>query len=74
MTQTEYGRTYNTARREQGFTSPAHLDAFYVHYDHVQACTDCHPGAVLTDDGWQGTVVECDEAHALYVALVGATR
>ena len=38
----EYSRTFDAARKAQGFTSQAQLDAFFAHYDHVYACTACH--------------------------------
>lgn len=64
------GRVLCDARRAQGFKSQAHLDAWYVHYDHFNNCPGCNkPGpSVLTDDGWQGTVTECEEGLRLFRA------
>lgn len=62
-----FGREFNEARRAQGFKSQAHLDAFYVHHDHVATCTDgCSVGpSIPVDDGWQPTRRECPEAIRL---------
>jgi hypothetical protein len=74
---TEYSREFNEARKAQGFRDQAQLDAFYAHFDHVQACLEdaqggCHGGHVLLDDGWQGVVVECAEGQRLYQASLAA--
>ena len=62
------GRVYDQARRDQGFKSQAHLDAFFAHYDHTRSCSDCGPGpAVPLDDGMQPTRRECDAALALFM-------
>jgi len=65
-------RRFTQARREQGFRSQAHLDAFYVAYDHKQACGECGqpgPAAWLEGDAsWQPTERECAEGRRLEVA------
>jgi hypothetical protein len=64
---TEFGRTFNQARKAQGFSSQAHLDAFYRHFDHIENCPECQkPGSgVLLDDGFQPTMNRCDLAQEL---------
>jgi hypothetical protein len=70
-------RDFNQQRREQGFTSQAHLDAWFVAYDHAEACPECgQPGQAAWLEGsasWQPTVTQCAEAARLYeaAALVG---
>ncbi len=62
-------RTWNTARREQGFRSQAHLDAFYAAYDHKKACSACQqPGLAYwneADASWQPTENRCSEGKRL---------
>jgi hypothetical protein len=60
-------RAFTPARREQGFRSQAHLDAFYRYYDHTKACVDCgQPGPGHDGpDGWQPTVTQCPIATEL---------
>lgn len=72
MKQTEFGRTFNEARRRQGFTSQAQLDAFYAHYDHVQRCQACAAldSWVELSDGIQPTKGECPAAKGLYEAYL----
>ena len=67
-----FDRVFNEARRRQGFRSQAQLDAFYAHYDHVEACGACKAldGYVLLDDGYQPTGGECPQAKALYHAYL----
>jgi hypothetical protein len=68
-------RDFNQPRREQGFTSQAHLDAWFVYYDHTHACPECgRPGlAADLSDGPQPTVTICAEGRRLSdaAALVG---
>lgn len=68
-------RTFTKARREQGFQSQEHLDAFYAYLDHQQECTaaggGCGPGPdawMESDASWQPTLAECPQAKALYQA------
>ena len=63
------GRIFNTARKAQGFTSQAHLDAFFLHYDHAQSCGICASldGWALVDDGFQPILDECPEGKRLYL-------
>ncbi len=70
-TQTEFGRQFNTARRNQGFHSQAHLDAFFHYYDHTCTCAECQkPGvSVAFDDGYQPTMNRCDTARQLQTQL-----
>lgn len=67
-TSTEYNRTFNDARKRQGFTSQKQLDAFYAHYDHTKNCKDCHALNSYVDlsDGPQPTQGQCAVAKALY--------
>lgn len=60
-------RNFTQARKEQGFKSQAHLDAFFRYYDHTKACAECQkPGpGVWLDDGFQPTQNRCDEAKRL---------
>ena len=62
-----FGRIFNQARKDQGFKSQTHLDAFYAHYDHTKACPECQkPGpGVWLDDGFQPTMNECEEGKRL---------
>lgn len=62
-----FGRTFNQQRKEQGFRSQAHLDAFYTYFDHTEACVECQkPGkGVLLDDGYQPTCNRCGIALEL---------
>jgi len=60
-TATEYNRTFDAARKAQGFKSQAHLDAFMRYFDHTQDCPECQkPGrGILLDDGFQPTMNRC---------------
>lgn len=67
-------RVFNDARRRQGFRDQAHLDAFYVYYDHVQAgraagpagCGCGTPGPGYDGpDGWQPAENICPRGRAL---------
>lgn len=60
-------RTFDAGRKEQGFKSQAHLDAFFAHYDHTKRCAACASlnSHVLLDDGWQPTQGQCDIAKTL---------
>lgn len=62
-----FDRTFNTARKAQGFRDQAHLDAFYAYFDHVHECAECQkPGPPMPlDDGMQPTHQLCDEARRL---------
>ena len=67
-------RTFDAARKAQGFKSQAHLDAFFAAYDHNNSCTSCRQrdGHALLDDGYQPTVGSCSTHQALeraYFAL-----
>ena len=71
-----FTREFTQARKAQGFTSQAHLDAFYTQYDHVSTCADCKAldGHVLLNDGWQPTQGRCVEGRrleALYFSQKG---
>ena len=70
----QYGRTFNEARKAQGFTSQANLDAFFRHYDHSKTCAECQkPGpGVLLDDGYQPTMNSCPEHQELYKAYINS--
>lgn len=65
-----FTRVFNDARREQGFVSQAHLDAFFACRDHVAGCATCQsPGAPMPlDDGMQPTAAACAEEQQLLVA------
>jgi hypothetical protein len=70
----EFTRTFNAARREQGFKSQAHLDAFYAAYDHEKACAACQrPGTPYetTDGGLMATSARCEEGKRLDAASFG---
>lgn len=62
-----FGREFNQARKDQGFKSQAHLDAFYAAYDHTKVCAECQkPGTpVELDDGMQPTMARCEEGRRL---------
>lgn len=62
-----FDRTFNAARKAQGFRDQAQLDAFYRSYDHTQTCTTCQqPGQdVWVFDCWQPTMKRCAEAKRL---------
>jgi hypothetical protein len=36
-----FSREFNEARRQQGFRSQAHLDAFLAYHDHASTCGEC---------------------------------
>ena len=61
-------RTFDEGRKAQGFTSQAHLDAFYAYYDHTQSCPECQkPGEPYdTGDGLQPTMNQCAEGLRLF--------
>ena len=68
----EFGRTFNDARRSQGFRSQgfrsqAHLDAFYRRVDHRAGCATCQSigGYVETHDGMQPVEARCAEGQRL---------
>ncbi len=63
----EFGRTFNAARKEQGFKSQEHLDAFFAAYDHTHTCPEClKPGTpVWIGDGMQPTQNRCQEGARL---------
>ena len=62
-------RAFTAARQAQGFRSQAHLDAFYVAYDHVQGCGECGlPAPAMWLEGsasWQPTETRCAESRRL---------
>ena len=61
-------RVFTQGRKEQGFKSQEHLDAFHRYYDHTKACAKCQkpgPGVEL-DDGIQPTLNRCVVAQDLY--------
>jgi hypothetical protein len=64
------GRAYDEQRREQGFRSQAHLDAFYASHDHTQACAVCSSigGYAPYDDGMQPYMNQCEMGRSLYAA------
>lgn len=64
-------RTFDAGRKAQGFTSQAHLDAFFTHYDHATACPVCSKvaGAVPVDDGMQPVMGQCATGKALTAAF-----
>jgi len=66
---TEFGRTFDAARKAQGFKSQAQLDAFYAEYDHTNTCAACRAldSYVLLDDGYQPTKGACAVAKQLYI-------
>lgn len=68
--QNSTSRTFNEQRREQGFKSQAHLDAFFRYYDHTQACAECQKASkpVWVDDCFQPTQNRCAEALTLQAA------
>ena len=63
-------RTFDAARKAQGFKSQEHLDAFFASFDHSQACADCNKAgeSVFIDDGFQPTKQNCPEAGRLLAA------
>ena len=67
---TNFTRTFDTARREQGFRSQADLDAFFAYYDHTCVCAECQkPGkSVALDNGYQPTMNRCEAALSLQTA------
>ena len=60
-------RTFDEARRLQGFKSQAHLDAFYRSYDHKKSCPVCSKvgGNVAVFDGMQPYMKSCEEGQRL---------
>ena len=62
-------RVFTAARQAQGFRSQAHLDAFYVAYDHVKACGECGlpaPAMWLAGSAsWQPAETRCAGARRL---------
>lgn len=71
-----YSRSFDTARKAQGFRSQAHLDAFFAAFDHAAACPACsaRDGYVALDDGMQPTSGRCDVARQLDDATSAAGR
>jgi hypothetical protein len=70
-----FTRTFDAARKAQGFRSQAHLDAFYAYFDHtVSCCKACSAldGYAELDDGLQPTMGQCDEARRLDAAVSAA--
>jgi hypothetical protein len=63
-----FNRTWNDARREQGFRSQVDLDAWFRYHDHTEECAECQqPGqAVWTGDGYQPTMNRCATANKLF--------
>ncbi len=63
-------RLFTSARRDQGFRSQAHLDAWYRYSDHVRSCEECQrPGEPMWLEGdasWQPTHRSCAEADRLF--------
>jgi hypothetical protein len=61
-------RQFTPMRRAQGFRDQAHLDAWYLAYDHAKACPECGlpgPAGETTDGGWQPSETRCAEWHRL---------
>ena len=60
-------RTMNASRRNQGFRTQAHLDAFFRFYDHHRACGVCSSvaGHFELDDGMQPYERRCAEGRRL---------
>ncbi len=65
---TEYSRHFNQGRKEQGFRSQAHLDAFFASFDHAAGCPVCSKvaGHVELSDGLQPYMGQCDDGRELY--------
>lgn len=60
------GRTFDQGRKEQGFKSQEHLDAFYAYLDHTKSCPKCQQfGHVALDDGYQQVQIICPEGERL---------
>ena len=59
---TGYSREYTAERKQQGFRSQAHLDAWYAAYDHGNTCPDCQ-GTRYVElwDGLQPVAVRCQQ-------------
>lgn len=68
--QSAFTRQFTDERREQGFRSQPHLDAFYASNDHAQACPTCSRigGYVPIDDGMQPYMDQCETGRALFAA------
>jgi hypothetical protein len=64
-----FGRVLNEARREQGFRSQEHLDAFYAYVDHSDGCGECGGEGKScwneADASWQPTVALCPRGRQL---------
>jgi len=59
-------RTFTEERQAQGFTSQAHLDAWFASYDHVKDCPSCGlPAGTWLSDGWQPAETRCAAWHEL---------
>jgi hypothetical protein len=73
---TNIDRTFDTARKAQGFSSQAHLDAFFALFDHTAGCKACasRDGYIHLDDGMQPTSGRCDEARRLDAAVSAVSR
>ena len=63
-------RELTDQRREQGFNSQSHLDAFYRYYDHTQSCAGCQLAGKpeWVDDCFQPTQHRCAEGLHLQSA------
>lgn len=62
-------RVFTIARHEQGFASQAHLDAFFLAYDHGRTCPECQrEGSVWLEGSasWQPVKVLCPEGRRLF--------
>lgn len=65
----EFSRTFNQARKEQGFRSQAHLDAFFTHYDHQKGCAVCQNVGEIPDGqgGYYLVGGDCAEEKRLHI-------
>ncbi len=63
-----FDRTFNAARRDQGFADQGHLDRFYAYFDHTKACAACAKPGWMWNEGdasWQPTMGKCSTASSL---------
>lgn len=70
-TAADYGRDFNQARKDQGFASQAHLDAFYATVDHKAGCAECQRPTWYWNGGdasWQPATAQCETGAALSCA------
>lgn len=60
-------RNFTETRKNQGFKSQAHLDAFFTVYDHTSKCEVCTKIAGYIDigDGMQPYAARCEIGTAL---------